>query len=178
MPTAMDLDLDLQEMRGPRERIRRTIPGASLGADDDQYGISDAVTLDLDVRKDGSKCRLVGRLDARLDLWCCRCLVRFHWPVMIDIDLRYLPASENAGDGDVRIEEADLNTAFYRDGQIDLRQLMREQFQLALPMKPLCRDDCRGLCAVCGGNRNAIACECVETWEDPRLAVLKGLLKP
>ena len=53
---------------------------------------------------------------------------------------------------------------------------MREQFQLGLPMKPLCRDECRGLCSVCGGNRNTTVCQCLEQWEDPRLAVLKSLL--
>ena len=88
----------------------------------------------------------------------------------------YVPESVDVGDGDVRIEEADVNTAFYRDEQIDLGQLMHEQFQLALPMKPLCRKDCLGLCAVCGGNRNTTTCQCTNTWEDPRLAGLKSLL--
>jgi uncharacterized protein len=46
---------------------------------------------------------------------------------------------------------------------------------LALPMKPLCRDDCRGLCPVCGGNRNLVACACAQRTPDPRLAVLKDL---
>jgi uncharacterized protein len=73
------------------------------------------------------------------------------------------------------VEESDLNASYYRDDQIDLGQLVLEQFQLMLPMKPLCRDACRGLCAVCGGNRNIELCDCVETWEDPRLAVLKKL---
>jgi uncharacterized protein len=92
------------------------------------------------------------------------------------IDMLYVPESEDVGDGDVRIEEADVSTAFYRDEQIDLGQLMREQFQLTLPMKPLCREDCFGLCAVCGGNRNTTTCQCTNTWEDPRLAGLKNLL--
>ena len=96
--------------------------------------------------------------------------------VGVDVDLLYLPVSDNTTAGEVRIEESDLRVAFYRGDQIDLGQLMHEQFQLALPMKPLCRTDCRGLCAVCGGNRNTTACQCVARWDDPRLAVLKGLL--
>ena len=95
----------------------------------------------------------------------------------MDVDLLYLPASENRGDAEVQIEEEDLSTAFYRDEEIDLMHLVQEQFQLVLPMKPLCRTDCRGLCTVCGGNRNAVPCQCVDTWEDPRLAGLKQLLK-
>jgi uncharacterized protein len=53
--------------------------------------------------------------------------------------------------------------------------MLREQFYLALPMKPLCRDECRGLCPSCGTNRNTGACTCAPVWEDPRLAPLKEL---
>ena len=94
----------------------------------------------------------------------------------MDVDLSYLPATDNTGEGEVQIEESDLRTAFYRDDQIDLGQLIHEQFQLALPMKPLCRSDCRGLCAVCGGNLNTAVCACAVAQNDPRFAVLKSLL--
>ena len=171
------MNLDLRTIQGPRVRVRRDFSGASFSRDgDEQYRVRDTVTLDLDIRKDGGKVRLVGRLDAALELGCCRCLEPFPLVVGVDVDLLYLPASDNTGAGEVRIEESDLRTAYYRDDQIDLGQLMAEQFQLALPMKPLCRTDCRGLCAVCGGNRNTTACQCVARWDDPRLAVLKGLL--
>ena len=172
------MNLDLRTIKGSRDRVRRTFPGAPLSQGGvDHYRVADTVTLDLDVRKDGSKVRVVGRLAATLELGCCRCLEPFRWVVSVAVDVLYLPASDNTGDAEVRIEESDLGTAYYRDDQIDLGQLMHEQFQLALPMKPLCRDDCRGLCAVCGGNRNTTACQCVEPWADPRLTVLKSLLK-
>ena len=171
------MNLDLRTIKEPRASVRRDFSGASFSRDaDDEYRVRDTVTLDLDVRKDGGKIRLAGRLDAALELGCCRCLGSFPWVVGVDVDLLYLPASDNTGAGEVRIEESDLHTAYYRDDQIDLGQLMEEQFQLALPMKPLCRTDCRGLCAVCGGNRNTTACQCVARWDDPRLAVLKDLL--
>jgi uncharacterized protein len=171
------VNLELHELQGPQERVRRTYSGGSLSAaGGGGYAVAGATTLDLVVSKDGTKYRIAGRLDATLQLACCRCLEPVRREVTVTLDLLYLPASEHAGDGDVRIEEPDLSAAYYRDGQIDLGQLMHEQFQLALPMKPLCRDDCRGLCAICGGNRNLSECGCVETWEDPRLAGLKSLL--
>ena len=171
------MNLDLRTIKEPRIRVRRDFAEASFSQDgDDQYRVKDTVTLDLEVRKDGAKVRLVGRLDAALELGCSRCLEPFPLVVGVDVDLLYLPVSDNTTAGEVRIEESDLRVAFYRGDQIDLGQLMHEQFQLALPMKPLCRTDCRGLCAVCGGNRNTTACQCVARWDDPRLAVLKGLL--
>ena len=73
------------------------------------------------------------------------------------------------------VEEDDLATAFYENERIDLGHLIMEQFQLAVPMKPLCTDECRGLCPQCGTNLNTGTCDCSRTWEDPRLAALKNL---
>ena len=96
-------------------------------------------------------------------------------PVDQTFDLRYQPHAENTGDGEREIEEDDLTTAFYENDEIDLGHLMREQFYLSLPMKPLCRTDCRGLCVVCGTNLNRETCSCKRTWEDPRLGPLRDL---
>ena len=71
--------------------------------------------------------------------------------------------------------EEDVGVSFYRDDVIDLGDVIREQFYLALPMKPLCREDCKGLCPVCGVNRNREACSCDTTWVDPRMEPLRRL---
>jgi uncharacterized protein len=86
-----------------------------------------------------------------------------------------LPSSAVRIEAEHEMDDEDLETSYYRDDQIDLSELLREQFYLALPMKPLCRDDCRGLCPECGINLNAGTCTCAPTWEDPRLAALKEL---
>jgi uncharacterized protein len=99
-------------------------------------------------------------------------------PVEAALDLRYFPATELSSEEDREVKEEDLETSYYRDDHVDLNELLREQFYLALPMKPLCRDDCRGLCPECGANRNTDACACEPAWEDPRLAPLKRLVKP
>jgi uncharacterized protein len=89
-----------------------------------------------------------------------------------------VPRTENVGEGEKEVEEDDLATAFYSDEQIDLGHLIMEQFQLALPMKPLCAEACRGLCPECGANLNRTDCGCTPKWEDPRLAALEVLLRP
>jgi uncharacterized protein len=91
-------------------------------------------------------------------------------------ELRYLPQTQNAGEEEREIQEDDLTTAYHREGLLDVTDLLREQFQLALPMKPLCNEDCRGLCPGCGTNLNKATCDCSPKWEDPRLAPLKSLL--
>src|SRR5207253_7002882 len=124
--------------------------------------------LGFDIYKDKDQFRLAGRVRTMLELPCGRCLEPFESAVEAEFDLRYQPHARNTGEGEREIEEDDLTTAFYEHDAIDLGQLMQEQIYLALPMKPLCRDDCRGLCPVCGTNRNRDTCVCNSRWEDPR----------
>jgi uncharacterized protein len=120
---------------------------------------------------------IAGTARTTLELNCSRCLDGFQVPVAAEFDLRYLPAAEAPTAGDeLEVADEDINTAYYRDGQIDLAELVHEQLYLALPMKPLCKDECLGLCAVCGANRNTAPCACEHKWTDPRLAGLKALL--
>jgi uncharacterized protein len=133
------------------------------------------VALAFDILKDKVQFRLVGAVQTTLELTCSRCLEPFPLPMDAAFDLRYQPHVANTGEGEREIEEDDLTTAFYENNTIDLGQLMREQFYLTLPMKPLCRVACLGLCAMCGANLNRGTCGCKREWEDPRLAVLKKL---
>ena len=91
-------------------------------------------------------------------------------------ELRYVPHEQNQGEPEREIAEDDLTTAYYREGALDVIEMLREQFQLALPMKPLCAESCRGLCPECGANLNRANCGCNPKWVDPRLAPLKALL--
>lgn len=161
----------------PADDAARAHLGAAAEDESAEYEFGGATVIDLDVTKDGVRVRLQGWLDSMLRLECGRCLERFDFPVHRDLDLFYLPQSHNRGQGEREIEDEDLSIGYYRDEVIDLGQVIREQFYLALPMKPLCRPDCRGLCPVCGTNLNQAPCACRRDWVDPRLDALKGLFK-
>lgn len=164
-------------MREARERVDRTVaPSALPTGDRESFAVQAPVHLAFDIFKDGQQFHLVGRVQSTLTLTCGRCLEEMALPVDLPFDLLYLPHHENVGDGEIEVEDDDLTTAYYRDDQIDLGQLVVEQFLLALPMKPLCRDFCRGLCPECGTNLNTSTCSCVRAWTDPRLEGLKSLL--
>jgi uncharacterized protein len=169
--------LDLNKLHAPRQVVERTYQPSALPPDDD-YRIVSPVELSMIVQKAGADTfDVTGRAVTRLELACSRCLEPFEVPVDAAFDLRYVPASGNAGEGEREIHDDDLTTAYYRDGSLDIGELLREQFQLALPMKPLCSDECRGLCLECGANLNRVECHHAPRWEDPRLAPLKGLMK-
>ena len=168
--------LDLRNVRGPSQAVVRAFPASALGRDEG-FTVAAPIELGLDVRKDGDKYSLRGRLVTTVRRECCRCLEPFDVPTAVDIDVRYLPYRVNTGEGEHEISEEDLSIAFYRDDEIDLGGLVREQLQLAAPMKPLCDDGCRGLCPVCGANRNREACGCDTTWRDPRLEPLRAFVR-
>jgi len=168
------LSLDLNKIRTAQERFEQVYAPDQLPAEED-FRVAAPVSLAFDIFKDKQQFRLVGRVETTLELPCSRCLEPFTLPVEQTFDLRYQPHAQNAGEGEREIEEDDLTTAFYEDDEIDLGQLMREQFYLSLPMKPLCADDCRGLCPVCGTNLNRGTCDCKRSWDDPRLGALKEL---
>jgi uncharacterized protein len=167
--------LDLSRMHGAHERLDRTYEASAFGGPDEAYAVVKPVRLTFDIYKDNQQYHLIGHVATTLELSCGRCLEPFPLAVDEAFDLLYLPQSENTGEGEVPIEEDDLNTAFYRDEQIDLGQLVREQFYLVLPMKPLCGEGCRGLCPYCGTNLNTGSCACRVSREDPRLAGLRSL---
>ncbi len=140
--------------------------------------------------------RLRGRMSCRIELACVRCLEPFAMDLAEEFDLLYLPQSSNAGPGAPKgpmreesgeardddvpgrgLDEGELAVSFYRDGRIDLSQMIVEQIVLALPMKPLCKADCLGLCPQCGANRNLSTCACVPEDTDPRWAPLRTLSK-
>lgn len=184
--------LDLSRLRGGVDRVDRRIdPGLFESAAGD-FKVVSPVSLTGEVRKDGEKVRLQGRLTATLEVACSRCLEALGVPIDLPLDLLFLPATPAAGTAHGRavapgknarddeddgepVSDDDLGVSFYRDDVLDLGEIVREQFYLALPMKPLCREDCRGLCPVCGINRNRETCTCRADWVDPRLEPLKKL---
>ena len=170
------MQLDLTRYRQPVTRFSRTFTPQDVEQEgDDGYRVVAPVQVELEIHKDKDRFRLIGTARTELELSCGRCLDPFRMPFDGAIDVRYLPVSELSAEDEREVAEEDLDTSYYQDDQIDLNGLLREQFYLALPMKPLCRDECAGLCPQCGTNLNTGTCQCSAQWVDPRLAPLREL---
>lgn len=105
---------------------------------------------------------------------CSRCLEPLVTELGPEVDLHLFPAPASRHE-EVELGPDDLEVDFYQGDTLDVARLLRSETLLALPMKPLCRADCRGLCPICGGNRNVTACACEARAVDPRLAPLEAL---
>src|SRR5262245_43099496 len=134
--------LDLRAFRGggSDDVVRRYQPGQCPKSDAD-FTIVEPVDLAIRVTKDAQKVRLAGRVRTTLECNCSRCLEPFRVPVDAEIDQMFLPegaqitspSDDDEDDG----QEADAGVSFYKDESIELGELMRDEFYLALPMKPL-----------------------------------------
>jgi uncharacterized protein len=166
--------LDLSKIRTAHEHYERVYQPTAFAADAD-YTVVEPVRLSFDLHKDHRTFRLDGRVKTTLELSCSRCLEPFRWAVDEPFELTYEPRAERATAEEREISDEDFSAAFYENDEIDLEQLMRERFEMSMPMKPLCDVVCKGLCPACGTNLNRGTCHCERGWEDPRFAALKKL---
>jgi uncharacterized protein len=121
----------------------------------------------------GDELYFAGQLATAAEGTCARCLEEFVFPVKTPFEFVLTPVLPQSTAHELATE--DLALSFYRGDEIDLTPLIAEQAILALPTRPLCREDCRGLCPACGANRNVTECGCHQGGGDPRLAVLRDL---
>jgi len=124
------------------------------------------------VERAGKGYLLEGEVEGSARLRCVRCLTEFDFSFADRVDLHLLPLAAAPQDDETRLGRGDLEVRFFQEPHVDLTEVAAEQFALAVPMKPLCADDCRGLCPRCGANLNQGACSCPPETDD-RLAALK-----
>ena len=131
-------------------------------------GRVEELRADLRITPQGDGALVKGELAGRVALPCDRCAEEFGLEVREGVTvLEELP--EEAEDPDARIRE---------EGGIlhlNVGAVVWEQLMLALPRHPVCSTSCKGLCDVCGANRNTDPCDCDRKAEDPRMAVFRGL---
>ena len=116
-----------------------------------------------------------GRLAGELGLTCGRCLEPFTAPVETDFDLLLVPVPTGAGPEAEELSAQELDVDFYADETVDLEAIIREQIILMVPLKPLCREDCQGLCPSCGANLSRESCSCQAAKSDSPFAQLAKL---
>jgi uncharacterized protein len=127
------------------------------------------------LKNTGGELRIQGRYTVELKAQCDRCLVEARFPLDAGFDLFYQPASNIARDEEIEIDEGEAEIGFYEHGGLELEDILREQILLALPMKRVCSEDCKGICPVCGKNRNQSDCDCHVAKTDDRWGALRKL---
>jgi uncharacterized protein len=116
--------------------------------------------------------RVKGHLTVDMQADCDRCLEPARCPLDSDFELYYRPVASGYQE-ETTLDEGEAEMGFYEGDGIELNDVLREYVLLALPMQRLCKEDCKGICPVCGQNRNQSECACRAEQVDDRWAALK-----
>jgi uncharacterized protein len=124
----------------------------------------------------GKKVLLDGNVRMSVPVNCSRCLKKFSFPVDAAFREEFSPAEEFQ-EGERELTGKELDLSFYSNDELNMSDVIREQIELSIPMKPLCSADCQGICSKCGKDLNRGSCGCMTAEIDPRLAALEELKK-
>jgi uncharacterized protein len=133
------------------------------------------VRAELSIKRIGEEVFIKGEMRVRLSFVCSRCLVPFEFPIQSKFDLVYLPEELDVMKD--QLESDDMSKLFYYSRKIDIKDVVLEQLNLAIPVKPLCSEDCQGICAVCGKIIRNNKCSCSRKNSDPRLEKLRIFIR-
>ena len=167
-----DITAEAKEMSfaEPQGEINRVLEKGPLT----EFRIQEPIEVTVSYYRAGTELFFEGGLHASTTAICARCAEEFAAPS--DREFRFVLAPKVIGfDKDNDLRDEDLEFSLYDGDHVDLSPLITEQFLLSLPTRPLCREDCRGLCPRCGVNLNYTECECDTQVGDPRLAALRDL---
>ncbi|MDR5695492.1 MAG: DUF177 domain-containing protein [Armatimonadota bacterium] len=127
----------------------------------------------------GRTIHVAGKVSTLVTLTCSRCLESFPYTLeaTLDEDFFASPQPPRSPVEEVRLSREDFIFPLPEGGILDVTELVRQNLIMAIPIKPVCKESCQGLCPQCGANRNVEPCDCTLTEVDPRLAVLEQLLR-
>ena len=163
---------NLEEGRGDFAQIFQ--PGA-LDLGDERTRISGPVTVTGKLRLRGAELVITGHLDGRVAVECDRCLKHVESSMNADFTCEYISGQMYESNNVAELTEEEMTVSVFDGEAIDVDEIVKEQILLSVPTRTLCRQDCKGICPVCGNDKNERDCNCETTEGDPRWAALREL---
>ncbi len=167
--------LDVKELAVRKIRIRKSYAPGTVDYHSGEFHQIEPVEVRATAELVEGQIRVYGSLHTRLEMVCARCLEPVQEEINRDFDLYYRPMVTIAKDEEVHLRLDDTEIGFFEGDGLFLADVLAEQVILALPMKIICRSDCRGLCPHCGANLNSEDCRCETHATDSRMAPLARL---
>lgn len=167
--------IEVDQLEGDGKTFAHTYEPEELILDEERARLIEAPQVRGSASRKGEEIRLRGSVTASAEVDCDRCLKALAVPIEAKFDVTYIPASVYAENETAELHEDDLLLSVYEGNAIDVDEIVREQILLALPARAICREECHGLCPVCGIDRNENTCACEDKETDPRWSALKDL---
>ena len=166
--------IELENLEGGKSNFAHVYQPDDLGPVDERIRLIEPVAVKGNVRLAGTEVFVNGHIDTRVQVECDRCLQPVELPVSADFALEYITGSDYESSEAAELTEAEMSVSVFDGEAIDVDEIVKEQINLAVPSRALCREDCKGICPECGVDRNKGECSCVTDDIDPRWAVLKN----
>jgi uncharacterized protein len=165
--------IEVENLKEQAETFSHSYAPDEVELEDEGARLVSAAEVQGSASRKGEEVRVRGSIKTEVELLCDRCAAPRRTPLEVEFDARFIPQSLAADETDnVELLTEDLGLAAYEGDAVDVDELVREQITLALPLRNLCREDCKGLCAKCGADLNAGQCSCEQGETDPRWAAL------
>jgi uncharacterized protein len=167
--------LDVKELAIRKLNIRKSYAPGTINYHTNELKQIEPLEVVASAELIEAQIRITGQLETKIELQCARCLEPVVEEVQRNFDLFYSPLPKDLKPEEERLKDLDADIGFYKGDGLFLADVLSEQVLLAVPMKAICRSDCRGLCAACGANLNHEECRCETHATDSRLAPLARL---
>jgi uncharacterized protein len=133
------------------------------------------VQIELSVSREFDHIRVRGRVATTVRLGCCRCLAEFETAIDSPFTIFYTRSNGEPMDEEVELTEEDLVSIGYSGEEIDFAAIIAEQIIMGVPLKPLCKEECLGLCSSCGADLNLAPCACERRGANLKFSALQNL---
>lgn len=169
--------IDIHSLAEGVNEFRLDEPADELVLPTDETTFPEPISVVGTLTKTGNNLVLHATMSTNVRLECGRCLASHLERITAEFEVLYQWTDRGVPVKFIREEADEVETIDYDAQQIEIGWRVEEAIHLALPLKPLCREDCRGLCPICGADLNETTCRCRRDVEDPRWLALKAMFK-
>jgi len=165
--------IEIEDLKQEPLHVRHVFPVGEIKFSHEDAALSEPVAVDFVLTHQDRDLRVDGKVETGIRFRCSLCTKEFSKTFSSTFDLTYLPQPAWANEGsEIELKYEDMEIAYYDGIALDVNLMVLEQIELAMPMKFVCREDCRGLCCKCGADLNEGSCRCKNEEIDSRMSVL------
>ncbi len=165
--------IEIEDLQDEPFHVQHTYGPGELAFTRPDALLAEPVSADFVLTHKDRDLHIGGSVRTMLRCRCARCASEFRQEVTARFELSYLPQPGGVKENDeIELRYEDMDVGFYDGVRLDVDLMVAEQIELSLPMKLVCREECRGLCYRCGRDLNEGPCGCAQEEKEPRLSVL------
>ena len=168
--------IELASLEGGKGSFAQAYAPGELVLEDERVSLVEAPAVSGEIRQKGNRVYVNGKVNAIVQVECDRCLKLVQLPIDSHFKLEYVTAEDYRAQQVAELTEEDLDLSVFDGEALDIDELVKEELLLAIPDQVLCTESCKGICAVCGVNRNSTDCGCETREVDPRWTGLEKLV--